>query len=118
MGNMAMGRSKTTFGKDNPPKGRPKGSENKRTTEQKQAFEIIMQLLEQRLMEGDDVINRLSPTKAGELYATLLNYKKPKLNSNSNNNQVSGGFNVIVTHQELPPLPDNDNDTDNDVVND
>lgn len=70
------------------PKGRPKGSENKRTKEQREAFVVIMELLEKRMMDGDDVIKNLNPRAAGELYATLLNYQKPKLSSTKNETEV------------------------------
>lgn len=93
--------------------GRKKGTPNKRTVEQKEAFETIMQLLEKRMLDGDDVINALSPARAAELYSTLLNYKKPKLNSNSNTDKVehSGGMNIIVKYES-----DDDIKIDNDGV--
>jgi len=80
--------------------GRKKGTPNKRTVAQREAFESIMELIEQRMLDGDDVINSLSPARAAELYTNLLNYKKPKLssNKNENDNTISGGLNVIVTY--------------------
>jgi len=70
------------------PRGRPKNSENKRTKEQREAFLVVMELLEKRMMEGDDVINNLSPHRASELYTNLLNYVKPKLSSTKNETEI------------------------------
>lgn len=78
------------------PRGRPRGSENKRTKEQREAFLVIMELLEQRMMDGDDVIKNLSPKSAGELYATLLNYQKPKLANNKVESEVKQDTKIEV----------------------
>lgn len=80
--------------------GRKKGTPNKRTVEQREAFETIMELVEKRMLDSDDVINSLSPARAAELYHTLLNYKKPKLSSSSNLDKIdhSGGLNIIVKY--------------------
>lgn len=85
------------------PKGRPKGSENKRTKEQREAFVVIMELLEKRMMDGDDVIKNLNPRAAGELYATLLNYQKPKLSSTKNENttDVKGDVKINISFGDL-----------------
>jgi len=85
------------------PKGRPKGSENKRTKEQREAFVVIMELLEKRMMDGDDVIKNLNPRAAGELYATLLNYQKPKLSANKNENttDVKGDVKINISFGDL-----------------
>jgi len=84
------------------PKGRPKGSENKRTKEQREAFVVIMELLEKRMMDGDDVIKNLNPRAAGELYATLLNYQKPKLSAtkNENTNEIKGDVKINISWDE------------------
>nr|WP_315393934.1 hypothetical protein [uncultured Sphingobacterium sp.] len=85
------------------PKGRPKGSENKRTKEQREAFLVVMELLEKRMMQGDDVINNLSPHRASELYTNLLNYVKPKLSStkNENTNEIKGDVKINISFGNL-----------------
>lgn len=90
------------FTKDNQPagRGRPKGRENKITREAKDAFITVMDLLEKRMTSDEDVIGRLSPAKAAELYVNLLNYVKPKLTKNDNNNQVSGDIVINVKYQD------------------
>ncbi len=47
----------------------------------------IMKLLEKRMTNDSDVISRLSPARAAELYVNLLNYVKPKLTKNDNKNE-------------------------------
>lgn len=81
------------------PNGRPKGSENRRTKEVREAYEEIMRLLEKRMMDGDDVIKSLSPSKASELYWNLLGYKKPKLSAtkNENSTDIKGDINVNIS---------------------
>ncbi|RZK12905.1 MAG: hypothetical protein EOO46_01335 [Flavobacterium sp.] len=76
-------------------KGRPKGTPNKVTTRAKEAFLTVMDLLEDRMVDGDNVINKLSPAKAAELYVNLLNYVKPKLTKNDNNN--TGDMDVKIS---------------------
>lgn len=80
--------------------GRPKGVPNKVTTQQKEAFLVVMELLEARMENSDDVIGRLSPARAAELYVNLLNYIKPKLNSNTNQNTIEGGLNITVKYDD------------------
>lgn len=96
------------------PRGRKKGSENVRTKEQREAFLVVMELLEKRMMEGDDVINNLSPHRASELYTNLLNYVKPKLSStkNENTNEVSGEIKVNISFGNL--LNNNNHNTADD----
>lgn len=102
------------------PRGRPRGSENKRTKEQREAFLVIMELLEQRMMDGDDVIKNLSPKSAGELYATLLNYQKPKLANNKVESDVKQDVQINVnfkpfSNKFLPPEVDSTGEgTEND----
>jgi len=85
------------------PRGRPKNSENKRTKEQREAFEVVMELLEKRMMEGDDVINNLSPHRASELYTNMLNYKKPKLSQtkNENTNEITGDVKINICFKDI-----------------
>ncbi|WP_286732806.1 MULTISPECIES: hypothetical protein [Sphingobacterium] len=85
------------------PNGRPKGSENKRTKEVREAYEEIMQLLEKRMMDGDDVIKSLSPSKASELYWNLLGYKKPKLSANKieQETNVKGDVKINISFGDL-----------------
>jgi hypothetical protein len=78
------------------PAGKKKGTENKRTKEQREAFELVMELLEARMTVGDSVINQLTPHRAAELYSALLNYKKPKLSSNTNQNTNDGEITINV----------------------
>lgn len=95
---MARGR----YTKENQPdgRGRPKGAENKVTKAAKDAFLTVMDLLEKRMTSDEDVIGRLSPSKAAELYVNLLNYIKPKLSKNDNNNQVSGDITINVKYDD------------------
>ncbi len=90
-------------GESGNPAGRPKGTQNKVTVAAKEAFLTVMELLEARMTEGDDVISRLSPAKAAELYVNLLNYVKPKLTKNDNNNLNSGEVTVVVKYDDAPP---------------
>lgn len=96
------------------PKGRPKGSENKRTKEQREAFLVIMELLEKRMMDGDDVIKNLNPRSAGELYATLLNYQKPKLANNKVESDVKQDVKIEVNFKPFNnrfTAPENNTDS-------
>lgn len=61
--------------------GRKKGTPNKRTVEEREAYEAIMELIEQRMLDGDDVINNLSAARAAELYVNLVAFKKAKLSA-------------------------------------
>lgn len=96
------------------PKGRPKGSENKRTKEQREAFLVIMELLEKRMMDGDDVIKNLSPRSAGELYATLLNYQKPKLANNKVESDVKQDTKIEVVFKPYKLNKGTDTSTESD----
>lgn len=78
------------------PKGRPKGVPNKRTTAQREAFETVMELIEKRMTNGDDVINNLSPARAAELYNNLLSYKKPKLSATKNESDIKQDVQINV----------------------
>lgn len=95
------------------PNGRPKGVPNKTTTAAKESFLTVMDLLERRMTEGDDVINRLSPSKAAELYVNLLNFVKPKLSKNQNDNLTSGEISVRIIYDDNPDdTPDPDGSSD------
>lgn len=90
--------------------GRKKGTPNKRTVEEREAYEAIMQLIEQRMLDGDDVINNLTPARAAELYVNLVGFKKAKLSSN----RIEGGLTndskiefVIRYDNQLPKPEDN-----------
>jgi len=83
-------------GESGNPTGKPKGAVNKRTKAEREAFESIMELIEERMINGDDVINSLSPARAAELYTNLLNYKKPKLSSNKNDDSVTHSGEVKI----------------------
>ncbi len=95
-----MARKLYKKGESGNPNGRPKGVPNKVTTRAKEAFLTVMDLLEDRMTEGDDVINRLSPAKAAELYVNLLNYVKPKLTKNDNTENITGGINITVSYDD------------------
>jgi hypothetical protein len=82
------------------PNGRGKGVQNKTTVQAKEAFATIMYLLEKRMVEDTDVIGRLTPARAAELYVNLLNYIKPKLSSNTNQNENTGEITVTVKYEE------------------
>ncbi|MCX2474077.1 DUF5681 domain-containing protein [Pedobacter sp. MC2016-05] len=89
-------------GESGNPNGRAKGALNKRTKAEKEAYDTIMNLIEKRMTDGDDVINNLSPARAAELYVNLVNYKKYKLNASKNQNDttLSGGLNVTVKYDD------------------
>ncbi|WP_316797310.1 DUF5681 domain-containing protein [Pedobacter agri] len=90
-------------GESGNPTGKPKGTINKRTKAEKEAYETIMDLIEKRMTNGDDVINNLSEARAAELYVNLVNYKKYKLNSNKNLDKVehSGEVKINVNFKGL-----------------
>lgn len=95
-----MAKNKFPKGVSGNPNGRPKGSQNKVTVQAKEAFLTVMELLESRMIDGEDVISRLSPARAAELYVNLLNYVKPKLNRNQNDTDVSGEVTIRVTYTD------------------
>lgn len=104
-----MAKNSSTFRTDDGrPKGRPRGKQNKVTVKAKEAFLTVMELLEHRMTTGDDIINRLSPSKAAELYLGLLNYVKPKLTKNDNNNENSGELVIKVEYSDA--VPNNNSD--------
>lgn len=82
--------------------GRKKGTPNKRTVEQREAYEEIMLLLEKRMRDGNDVIDNLSPARAAELYNNLLAYKKPKMTSTKIEGDVqhSGNVSIVIRHSD------------------
>ncbi len=102
-------------GKSGNPQGKKKGTLNKQTKQIKEAFATVMELLEARMMNNEDVINRLSPSRAAELYVNLLAYIKPKLTKNDNSNTLSGDISINVNFTDLSNDSDNMNDND-DVV--
>jgi len=86
-----------------PNSGRVKGVPNKKTVAQREAFDTIMELIEKRLINGDDVINNLSVGRAADLYIALVNYKKPKLSANSNTDSIehSGAVEIKVSFEDF-----------------
>jgi len=96
-----MAKSSTSFTASTAPKsGRPKGTQNKVTVQAKEAFLQVMDLLEKRMTDGDDVINSLSPARAAELYLGLLNYIKPKLSQTKSDTALSGDIKITVKYQK------------------
>lgn len=57
--------------------GRQKGSVNKKTAEQKNRAEKILQLIEDKYFEKD--IKKLSPSQRMILYTSMMEYVAPKL---------------------------------------
>jgi len=93
------------------PAGKPKGTLNKRTKEANEAFMIVMNLLQERMCNSEDVINNLSPARAAELYVNLLNYVKPKLSSNTNQNENTGEITIKVEYVKGDGIQDSDTRT-------
>lgn len=87
-------------GQSGNPSGKPKGSVNKTTKQAREAFYTVMEMLEKRMTAEDDVIGRLSPSRAAELYTNLLNYVKPKLSSNTNQNENTGEITIKVEYTQ------------------
>jgi hypothetical protein len=100
-----------------PNSGRKKNTPNKKTVEQREAFETIMHLLEKRMTNDMDVINSLTPSRAAEVYTNLLNYKKPKLSSNRNEDSVehSGEIKININYSDDFNSVPNDAPVDEDI---
>jgi len=57
--------------------GRKKGTPNKKTAEQLERAEKILQLLETKYLEKD--ISKLTPNQRVWLFSSMLEYRSPKL---------------------------------------
>ena len=88
----------TQFTKGNT--GRPKGSKNKVTKEKKEVFAFALSLLEKRMTDAEDVINRLTPYQAAMLYVSILQFIKPKLSSIKLENKNTEPMKIIVEYQK------------------
>jgi hypothetical protein len=82
--------------------GRAKGVVNKVTARQKASLEIVMNALEEGILEDILAVNS---SRRLQLYTDLMNYIKPKLASNKNENDtnVTGGININVSFEDLTP---------------
>jgi len=85
------------------PTGRPKGAINKNTKVIQDALAVVMNKLESTLMAD---IDKVTPQRRLQLYTDLMNYVKPKLSANKNENESTG--NVKITFEYNNPLFDND----------
>ncbi|WP_158798098.1 hypothetical protein [Pedobacter sp. L105] len=81
------------------PNGRPKGAINKNTKVIQDALALVMNHLESTLL---DDIDKVSPQRRLQLYTDLMNYIKPKLSANKNENENSGA--VQITFEYKNPL--------------
>jgi hypothetical protein len=95
-----MSDSRFKKGQSGNPLGKKKGTLNKTTRKAKEAFVTVMELLESRMTDREDVISKLSPAKAAELYLGILQYVKPKLNKNQNDTDVTGEITIKVTYSD------------------
>ena len=80
--------------------GRAKGSQNKTTVAQKEAFDSIMLLIEKRLLDGNDVVNNLSVGRVADLYVNMLNYKKPKLSASKIIADIDSDISITVSYTD------------------
>lgn len=77
--------------------GRKKGVKNKRTVE---IDDILSRALLELSGSLEDDVSKVNSSRRLQLLTDMLNYFKPKLSSNKNENDttISGGINVIVTY--------------------
>ena len=80
--------------------GKPKGSKNKITKEKKEVFAFALSLLEKRMCDAEDVINRLTPYQVAQLYLSILQFIKPKLSSVKSENKNTGPVEIIVRYAD------------------
>lgn len=87
------------------PKGRVKGSKNKKTEKWMELCDYLMDDGIGRLM---DAMGKLEPKEFVDAYSKILNYIKPKLSSVDQNS--SEGIRIIITDE----LNDTDREDDSD----
>ena len=80
--------------------GRPKGAKNKITKEKKEVFTLALSLLEKRMTDAEDVINRLTPYQAAQMYISILQFFIPKLSSIKLENKNTEPMKIIVEYQK------------------
>lgn len=74
--------------------GRQKGSLNKRTKEIHESLELVMAGLASTLIQD---IQSVNPSRRLQLYTDLMNYIKPKLASNKNDDNVNHTGEVVIS---------------------
>lgn len=87
------------------PNGRPKGAINKSTKVIQDALLMVMNKLESTLFAD---IDRVTPQRRLQLYTDLMNYVKPKLSANKNENENTDTYKITFEYKN--PLFDDDID--------
>ena len=82
------------------PKGRPKGTPNKVTARTKATIEMVMDNLAETIIEDLATVNA---SRRLQVYIDLMNYIKPKLSANKNENttDVKGDVKINISFGDL-----------------
>jgi hypothetical protein len=89
-------------------KGRPKGAVNKVTARTKATIEMVMDSLAETII---DDLSQVNSSRRLQVYIDLMNYIKPKLaqNKNENSTEVKGDIKVNISFGDiLTNLPSTD----------
>lgn len=82
------------------PKGRPKGTPNKVTARTKATIEMVMDSLAETII---DDLKQVNSSRRLQVYIDLMNYIKPKLSANKNDNttDVKGDVKINISFGDL-----------------
>lgn len=104
--------NETTFKKgDGVKKGRPKGTLNKTTARTKATIEMVMDNLAETIIEDLATVNA---SRRLQVYIDLMNYIKPKLSANKNDNttDVKGDVKINISFGDLLNTTDEGSDSE------
>lgn len=92
-----MAKSGTSFSKEKPSTGRPKGSKNRTTNEM---LLMVKDLVDSNLDKLVDDIKNLQPMNRVIAVEKLMKYVLPTLTVNKNDNQNSGGMTIKIIYDD------------------